>query len=148
MDLSAEWIDQEYKGQLQHTFKIVPTHPSTSHSVAFPKSYGRKGECSPFRNKEESLARRHIHPWTPQAVRSCSLRYSQRMLHHYPRSRTDPLVGCGRHFGRTIRSFCRIQPLIKNGMSRTIQLELERITEADLSPRWEITSFVHTPTNN
>ncbi|RXW12443.1 hypothetical protein EST38_g13412 [Candolleomyces aberdarensis] len=49
-------------------------------------------------------------------------------------SKTDPLVGFGRHFGRTIRSFCRIQPLIKNGMTRTMQLELERITEADLSP--------------
>ena len=53
----------------------------------------------------------------------------------YPRSKTDPLVGCGRHFGRTIRAFCHILPLIKNGMTRTMQLELERITEADLSPR-------------
>ncbi|KAJ2921265.1 hypothetical protein H1R20_g15827, partial [Candolleomyces eurysporus] len=49
-------------------------------------------------------------------------------------SKTDPLVGFGRHFGRTIRCFCRIQPLIKNGLTRTMQLELERITESDLSP--------------
>ncbi|RXW13297.1 hypothetical protein EST38_g12556 [Candolleomyces aberdarensis] len=49
-------------------------------------------------------------------------------------SKTDPLVGFGHHFGRTIRSFCRLQPLIKNGMTWIMQLELERITEADLSP--------------
>ncbi|TEB33309.1 hypothetical protein FA13DRAFT_1627468, partial [Coprinellus micaceus] len=46
---------------------------------------------------------------------------------------TDPLVGHGRHFGRTVRTFCRVHTLISNGLSRTMQLELERLTEADLS---------------
>ncbi|KAH6884695.1 hypothetical protein BKA70DRAFT_1124678 [Coprinopsis sp. MPI-PUGE-AT-0042] len=41
------------------------------------------------------------------------------------RCRTDPLVHHGRHFGRTIRAFCRVQTLIKNGISRTLQLEAE-----------------------
>ncbi|TEB28677.1 hypothetical protein FA13DRAFT_1755807 [Coprinellus micaceus] len=49
--------------------------------------------------------------------------------------KTDPLVGHGRHFGRTIRTFCRIQTLITNGLGRTMQLELGRVTESDLSPR-------------
>ncbi|KAH6879973.1 hypothetical protein BKA70DRAFT_1378292 [Coprinopsis sp. MPI-PUGE-AT-0042] len=49
-------------------------------------------------------------------------------LHSGPRKRpcrTDPLVHHGRHFGRTIRAFCRVQTLIKNGISRTLQLEAE-----------------------
>ncbi|KAF6742416.1 hypothetical protein DFP72DRAFT_830527 [Ephemerocybe angulata] len=49
-------------------------------------------------------------------------------------ARTDPLIHYGRHFGRTIRTFYRIQPLIKNGITRNMQLETDRITEADLSP--------------
>ncbi|TEB31337.1 hypothetical protein FA13DRAFT_1754812 [Coprinellus micaceus] len=49
-------------------------------------------------------------------------------------TRADPLVGHGRHFGRTIRTFCRINTLITNGLSRTMQLELDRITEEDLTP--------------
>ncbi|KAH6918194.1 hypothetical protein BKA70DRAFT_1088146 [Coprinopsis sp. MPI-PUGE-AT-0042] len=40
------------------------------------------------------------------------------------RCRTDPLVHHGRHFGRTIQAFCRIQTLIKNGMLRSFQLEV------------------------
>lgn len=51
------------------------------------------------------------------------------------RIRTDPLVGHGRHFGRTIRTFCRIHTLITNGLSRNMQLELGRLTEEDLSAR-------------
>ncbi|KAJ2929069.1 hypothetical protein H1R20_g8026, partial [Candolleomyces eurysporus] len=47
--------------------------------------------------------------------------------------KTDPLVGHGRHFGRTVSTFCRVQTLIKNGLSRTVQLELGRLSEADLS---------------
>ncbi|TEB19192.1 hypothetical protein FA13DRAFT_1618602 [Coprinellus micaceus] len=46
--------------------------------------------------------------------------------------RTDPLVGHGRHFGRTIRTFCRIHTLITNGLSRAMQIELGRITVHDL----------------
>ncbi|KAJ3522177.1 hypothetical protein NMY22_g12000 [Coprinellus aureogranulatus] len=47
--------------------------------------------------------------------------------------RTDPLVGHGKHFGRTIRTFCHIQTIISQGLSRTMHLELGRISEADLS---------------
>ncbi|KAJ3501625.1 hypothetical protein NMY22_g18862 [Coprinellus aureogranulatus] len=49
------------------------------------------------------------------------------------RCRTDPLVGHGKHFGRTIRTFCHVQTIITNGLSRTMQLELGRISEADLA---------------
>ncbi|TEB39957.1 hypothetical protein FA13DRAFT_1618760 [Coprinellus micaceus] len=52
---------------------------------------------------------------------------------HLSRTKTDPLVGHGRHFGRTIRTFCRIHTLITNGLTRTMQLELERITEGELT---------------
>ncbi|KAJ3519984.1 hypothetical protein NMY22_g12949 [Coprinellus aureogranulatus] len=48
--------------------------------------------------------------------------------------RADPLVGHGRHFGRTVRTFCRISSLITNGLSRTMQLELGRVAEEDLLP--------------
>ncbi|KAJ3525405.1 hypothetical protein NMY22_g10591 [Coprinellus aureogranulatus] len=48
--------------------------------------------------------------------------------------RTDPLVGHGRHFGRTIRTFYRMHTLLTNGLSRSMQLELGRIMEEDLSP--------------
>ncbi|KAH6902908.1 hypothetical protein BKA70DRAFT_1433874 [Coprinopsis sp. MPI-PUGE-AT-0042] len=46
--------------------------------------------------------------------------------------RTDPLVHHGRHFGRTVQAFCQIHLLLKQGLARTIQLELGRITEEDL----------------
>jgi hypothetical protein len=52
---------------------------------------------------------------------------------HIHRIRTDPLVSHGRHFGRTVRTFCRVHTLITNGLSRTMHLELERITKEDLS---------------
>ncbi|KAH6908698.1 hypothetical protein BKA70DRAFT_1103234, partial [Coprinopsis sp. MPI-PUGE-AT-0042] len=48
--------------------------------------------------------------------------------------RTDPLVHHGRHFGRTIQAFCRVQTLIKNGLARSIQLRFGRVTDEDLSP--------------
>ncbi|TEB22934.1 hypothetical protein FA13DRAFT_1640577 [Coprinellus micaceus] len=51
----------------------------------------------------------------------------------FVRGKTDPLVGHGRHFGRTVRTFCRIQTLLTNGLTRTMQLELERVTEDELS---------------
>ncbi|TEB34539.1 hypothetical protein FA13DRAFT_1753579 [Coprinellus micaceus] len=47
--------------------------------------------------------------------------------------RTDPLVSHGRHFGRTIRTFCRLQTPIMNSLAQTMQLELGRIMEDDLS---------------
>ncbi|KAF6760739.1 hypothetical protein DFP72DRAFT_988103 [Ephemerocybe angulata] len=49
------------------------------------------------------------------------------------RRRGDPLLHYGRHFGRTVRTFCRLQPLLRNGMGRTMQLELGRMVEEDLS---------------
>ncbi|KAH6880570.1 hypothetical protein BKA70DRAFT_1238733 [Coprinopsis sp. MPI-PUGE-AT-0042] len=49
--------------------------------------------------------------------------------------RTDPLVHHGRHFGQAIQAFCRVQTLIKNGLSRSIQLRYGRIQEDDLTTR-------------
>ncbi|KAH6890794.1 hypothetical protein BKA70DRAFT_1234416 [Coprinopsis sp. MPI-PUGE-AT-0042] len=46
---------------------------------------------------------------------------------------TDPLVLHGRHFGRTIRAFCRVQALITQGLSIDVQIELGDITREDLS---------------
>ncbi|KAH6911254.1 hypothetical protein BKA70DRAFT_1099672 [Coprinopsis sp. MPI-PUGE-AT-0042] len=48
--------------------------------------------------------------------------------------RTDPLVHHGRHFGRTVQAFCRVQTLIKNGLAHSVQLDLGHIEEQDLSP--------------
>ncbi|KAH6872118.1 hypothetical protein BKA70DRAFT_1379219 [Coprinopsis sp. MPI-PUGE-AT-0042] len=47
-------------------------------------------------------------------------------------ARTDPLVHYGRHFGRTVRAFCRIQTLIKLGLSIAVQLDLEEMEEESL----------------
>ncbi|KAJ3494462.1 hypothetical protein NMY22_g20071 [Coprinellus aureogranulatus] len=49
------------------------------------------------------------------------------------RLRTDPLVGHGRHFGRSVHTFCRVHTLLTNSLARNMQLELGRITEAELS---------------
>ncbi|TFK21027.1 hypothetical protein FA15DRAFT_682285 [Coprinopsis marcescibilis] len=46
---------------------------------------------------------------------------------------TDPLMYHGRHFGHTIRAFCRIHTLLWHGINTTIQLELGQLEEADLS---------------
>ncbi|KAH6907818.1 hypothetical protein BKA70DRAFT_1104343, partial [Coprinopsis sp. MPI-PUGE-AT-0042] len=45
----------------------------------------------------------------------------------------DPLVHHGRHFGRTIQAFCRVQTLIKNGLSRSIQMTFGRLDEDQLT---------------
>ena len=58
----------------------------------------------------------------------------------YRRFKMDPLVGHGRHFGRTIRTFCHVHVLITNGLTRTMQLELGRITEGGLSARFVLTA--------
>jgi hypothetical protein len=47
-------------------------------------------------------------------------------------ARTDPLVHHGRHFGRTVRAFCRVQSLIKLGLSIAVQLDLDEAEEATL----------------
>ncbi|KAH6910572.1 hypothetical protein BKA70DRAFT_1100367 [Coprinopsis sp. MPI-PUGE-AT-0042] len=47
---------------------------------------------------------------------------------------TDPLVHHGRHFGRTIQDFCRVQTLIKNGLSRSVELTFGRLEEDQLTP--------------
>ena len=49
------------------------------------------------------------------------------------RSRTDPLVSNGRHFGRTIHAFCRILPLIKESLARYIQIQAHLIAYGDLT---------------
>ncbi|KAF6741224.1 hypothetical protein DFP72DRAFT_1084620 [Ephemerocybe angulata] len=48
-------------------------------------------------------------------------------------NRPDPLTHHGRHFGRTVQTFCRVQLLIKTGLEQTIQMELGRMTLEDLS---------------
>lgn len=48
------------------------------------------------------------------------------------RCRTDPMVHHGRHFGRTIQAFCQVHLLLKQGLARTIQLELGGATVEDL----------------
>ncbi|KAJ3525372.1 hypothetical protein NMY22_g10607 [Coprinellus aureogranulatus] len=50
-------------------------------------------------------------------------------------SRTDPLVGHGRHFGRTIHAFCRIFPLIKDGLSRQLRFQAGVLNEEELSDK-------------
>ncbi|KAH6913696.1 hypothetical protein BKA70DRAFT_1096331, partial [Coprinopsis sp. MPI-PUGE-AT-0042] len=49
--------------------------------------------------------------------------------------RTDPLVHHGRHFGRTIQAFCRVQTLIKNGLSRSVEFTLGNAEEEELTPQ-------------
>ncbi|KAH6912311.1 hypothetical protein BKA70DRAFT_1423020 [Coprinopsis sp. MPI-PUGE-AT-0042] len=48
-------------------------------------------------------------------------------------TRTDPLVHHGRHFGRTVRAFCRIQALIRGGLAVAVQMELEDLPEEALT---------------
>ena len=36
---------------------------------------------------------------------------------------TDPLVHCGRHFGRTVYAFCNVKLLLANGLERFAQDE-------------------------
>ncbi|KAH6868958.1 hypothetical protein BKA70DRAFT_1452313 [Coprinopsis sp. MPI-PUGE-AT-0042] len=47
-------------------------------------------------------------------------------------ARTDPLVHHGRHFGHTVRAFCRIHSLIKLSLSIAVQLDLEEMEEQSL----------------
>ncbi|KAJ3533868.1 hypothetical protein NMY22_g7155 [Coprinellus aureogranulatus] len=47
-------------------------------------------------------------------------------------ARTDPLVSHGRHFGRTVHAFCRPFPLIKEGLSRMIQIQARVLNEDDI----------------
>ncbi|KAJ3512638.1 hypothetical protein NMY22_g15272 [Coprinellus aureogranulatus] len=48
-------------------------------------------------------------------------------------TRTDPLVSCGRHFGRTIHAFCRPFTLLKEGLTRYIQMEAGLLSISDLT---------------
>ncbi|TFK21413.1 hypothetical protein FA15DRAFT_597916, partial [Coprinopsis marcescibilis] len=49
------------------------------------------------------------------------------------RAKTDPLVHHGRHFGRTIRAFCRVQALLKQGLALTVQLEFGQVSDDQLT---------------
>ncbi|KAH6901412.1 hypothetical protein BKA70DRAFT_1374771 [Coprinopsis sp. MPI-PUGE-AT-0042] len=51
-----------------------------------------------------------------------------------PSCRTDPLVHHGRHFGRTIQAFAVSQTLIKNGLSRSVEMTFGRLEEDQLTP--------------
>lgn len=57
------------------------------------------------------------------------------LTYYLTRSKTDPLVHSGRHFGRAIQAFCRVQELIKRGLARTIHIELGRLTLEELPPK-------------
>lgn len=59
----------------------------------------------------------------------------QRLIFALLRMKTDPLVSHGRHFGRTIQAFCKVYTLLREGLSREIQMELGRLTEDELSIR-------------
>ncbi|KAJ3522557.1 hypothetical protein NMY22_g11843 [Coprinellus aureogranulatus] len=71
-------------------------------------------------------------PFTPR-LRPCDPATSWGNTRMLKKNRTEPLVGHGRHFGRTVRTFCRVHTLLTNGLSRTMQLELGRIEEEDLT---------------
>ncbi|KAH6899085.1 hypothetical protein BKA70DRAFT_1231024 [Coprinopsis sp. MPI-PUGE-AT-0042] len=47
-------------------------------------------------------------------------------------ARTDPLVHIGRHFGRTVQTFCRIQALLKEGIAIAVQLDADELSEEEL----------------
>ena len=50
-------------------------------------------------------------------------RYFRHLLSNYsPSCRSDPLVGHGRHFGRTVHTWCSIRPLLSNGLLRMGEL--------------------------
>ncbi|KAH6904057.1 hypothetical protein BKA70DRAFT_1109709 [Coprinopsis sp. MPI-PUGE-AT-0042] len=51
--------------------------------------------------------------------------------------RTDPLVHHGRHFGRTVQAFCRVQTLIKNGMLRNFHINVTLELSEDSLPSQE-----------
>ncbi|KAJ3550552.1 hypothetical protein NMY22_g398 [Coprinellus aureogranulatus] len=80
-------------------------------------------------------------PQTPKTPTGSSLGRRPRdeeddVLSSAPRkrpTRTDPLVSHGRHFGRTIHTFCRIFPLVKEGISRELQFKAGELRESDLS---------------
>ncbi|KAJ2920915.1 hypothetical protein H1R20_g16177, partial [Candolleomyces eurysporus] len=48
--------------------------------------------------------------------------------------KSDPLVGNGKHFGRTIHGFCKIFPLIKEGLMRQIEMKAGLLHFLELSP--------------
>jgi hypothetical protein len=47
-----------------------------------------------------------------------SLPDSPRILHSKASCLSDPLIGHGRHFGRTVHALCNIQALLANGILR------------------------------
>ncbi|TEB28543.1 hypothetical protein FA13DRAFT_1633084, partial [Coprinellus micaceus] len=55
----------------------------------------------------------------------------------------DPLVHYGCHFGRTIRAFCRVHTLLTNGVNRTMQIDLGRLSKGALDPTERIEHSVY-----
>ncbi|KAJ3518520.1 hypothetical protein NMY22_g13631 [Coprinellus aureogranulatus] len=80
------------------------------------------GFHTPTSRKRRPIASRSALSWAPPRKQ------------YWGRARQDPLVGHGRHFGRAMRTFCRVHTLLSNGLSTAMQLELGRITEQDLNP--------------
>ncbi|KAH6907335.1 hypothetical protein BKA70DRAFT_1104843 [Coprinopsis sp. MPI-PUGE-AT-0042] len=50
----------------------------------------------------------------------------------FNRTRTDPLVHTGRHFGRTVQAFCRVHALIKQGLALAVSLETDEMSEEEM----------------
>ena len=56
-----------------------------------------------------------------------------------PRSRTDPLVHHGRHFGRTVHALCSVATLLNNGILRIG--ELSELSEDTFTQEYIFTSI-------
>ncbi|KAH6907219.1 hypothetical protein BKA70DRAFT_1104875 [Coprinopsis sp. MPI-PUGE-AT-0042] len=114
-------LDAEHGGGAQATGK-GPGTLGTFNDLS-PRGTGRRRSRS-----EASLESSNADPNTSELQAAIGLGPRKRPC------RTDPLVHHGRHFGRTIQAFCRVQTLIKNGMIGTFQLEISHeLVEEDLS---------------
>ncbi|RXW11159.1 hypothetical protein EST38_g14696 [Candolleomyces aberdarensis] len=58
--------------------------------------------------------------------------------------KSDPLVGHGRHFGRTIHGFCRIFPLVKEGLLRQIDIQAGLLQLSELTDQEQHEQLIYT----
>ena len=54
---------------------------------------------------------------SPRPAANCELTYG-----FFNSCVTDPLIGHGRHFGRTVHALCNLKTLITNGLLRRVEL--------------------------
>ncbi|TEB30832.1 hypothetical protein FA13DRAFT_1791985 [Coprinellus micaceus] len=127
-----------------HLVDVSSSACTNSSGIAVPSESGNGKENQPPGSPTASefspsdLETPNNRPVPPPRGRKCGAEEAGYNWNPFQKQlRTDPLVGHGRHFGRTVRTFCRVQTLISNGLSTTMHLELERITEAELSRRLE-----------